>query len=219
MYGPAVPKPSPVSSILLFISGAILLYCAFGTGWFNLGEEGGAGLARVSFDGHSQWFLSDRHVEIEGVLGTAAAVFTFAASVLAIITGAILLRPGRSVLAVLALIAMIVAMLFAFAFTAKVKEHGIAFGAGFYLFLLCSALVITGAVMGMSRAAAAMPMGYPGMPMQQPYGGMPMQQQQPYGGQVAQAPVGPPCNTCGTQATFVQQYAKYYCQRCNRYLV
>jgi hypothetical protein len=216
-----VQKPSPVPSIILFLCAALLLYCAFGASWYSLGEEGGLGLMRGSFGGEGKFYIADKHIELESILGTMAGLFAFAAAVVSAIAGAMLLKPGKSMLGLFAVITVALAMVFALAFTGKVG-HMASFGAAFYLFWLSSVGVLVSGIMGMTRApaqATGMPMGYPQgyqMPPQQGYQQQGYQQpgyQQPQ----PQMPVTQ-CNTCGGPTMFVAQYNRQFCQRCNRYL-
>lgn len=44
------------------------------------------------------------------------------------------------------------------------------------------------------------------------------QQYPPPPQQTSQQPPGPPCASCGTSLTYVQQYGRWYCPNCRRYL-
>jgi hypothetical protein len=229
-----VNKPSPVSSIILLLGALILLYCAFGTGWFSLGDEGGIGLIRMKqcYDGECRSkLIFDKHMHVEDMLLIVTFLMTFATAVVSAIAGLVLFKPGRSALALVAVIGAGVAMASAVALLVKIHGFGITYGPAFYLFWLSTIGVLVAGILAMQRPAIAgqMPMGYPSQPMGYPglppmgYPGQP-----PMGGPVASAPVmpvaampppGPPCTTCGTPTTFVAQYNKQFCQRCNRYLV
>lgn len=107
-------------------------------------------------------------------------------------------------------------------------------GYGFFLFFIGAILAVVGGFLGMSSSrggAAQAPMrpGYPyggpppGYPAQPGYGGppgypQPHQMQQPMPQPVhAQPPQAGPAHTCGTSMTWVVQYNRWYCPRCNQY--
>jgi hypothetical protein len=257
-------KPSPIASILLLGGALLVLVSLFTASWFvashSFGDHDvsfGIGPIRVSSceDGVCQGStIFKGRFEAATLVMLLTFVLSLATVGLAIPTGLLLLKPGRRALSIVTVAIGGVAVLLFVIFTIKWGlRGGSGPGLGFILFTLGIAATITGCIMGMVRAPAAMggmPMrpqmgGYPGygqqpMPMQgQPMGGhpgMPMQhqqqppmQQQPMPQPVAAAPAmqqpqqpqaagAQPCNTCGTPATWVAQYSRWFCQRCNRYL-
>lgn len=239
-------KASPVSSILLFVGALFCVFALFSASWF--GEHGsGIGPVRYSFcyDGDCKGGLIFK--EMKHGMGTelGLAILTdlglLASVILGIIAGVAQLKPAKSGISMGAMICGAVAGVFGLAFALKMKDLGGGFSYGIFLFLLGVGGVIGGAIMGMMRPASPMMMGaYPGYPMGGPNMGWPGQapmQQQPMmpSGQVPmQQPMmqqqppqmsaprmqaqTAPCTTCGTPTTYVAQYQRYFCQRCNKYL-
>ncbi|MEO8705433.1 MAG: hypothetical protein ABI867_35710 [Kofleriaceae bacterium] len=172
-------------------------------------------------------------------------LFSLTAVIMAIIAGFKLFKPGRTALAVLALAFAGAAALMLILMLLKAGGMGGAsFGYAFYMFWLGAISAITASVMAMMRPRAPSAMMRPGMPGMQPmygappqgmyppqYGapqqggyGAPMQQQQPPMQQPMQmqqhpmgAPQGAACPTCQTPTTWVAQYNRWFCQRCNKY--
>jgi hypothetical protein len=247
-----VNKASPIASILMFVGAAFLLFASFSTGWFTHSSSDNSmafGLVRneVCFDGHCQSgtiFSSMGRFGLDFLLIIGTFLFNLTAVIMAIIAGIKLLKPVRSVLAVLVLSFAGAAALFVLVILLKsMSGSGASFGYAFFLFWLGAASAITASVMAMMRprpAGRPMAMGMrPGMPMPgygQPqygnpghppqygappaqYGASPQASYAPPGMQQAPmaAPQGAPCPTCQTPTVWVAQYNRWFCQRCNQY--
>jgi hypothetical protein len=241
-----MPKPSPVASIFMFVGSVFLLWAAFSSSWFSHSFEDNSfsvGLLRVEEcvrgECRSQTLFSGR---LRGPEMFALLIWalTFAGLVCAVISGFFLLKPGRSVLAVIAMCLVAGAALFAvFLILVISKGRGVSYGVG--VFFLGTAGVVTGAIMAMTRPAPPRPqmpyrpMGMPpmGMPMANPYA-QPYAppQANPYAAPAQQQPPGPspyappqqqasaqgaPCQTCQSPTTWVAQYNRWFCARCQKY--
>jgi hypothetical protein len=248
-------KASPLASILMFVGAAFLLFAAFSTGWFTHSTEDNSmafGLVRseVCFDGRCQsgtvFSGGGGGRGIDFLIVIATFLFSFTAVILGIIAGVKLLKPVRTVLAVLVLSFAGAAALFVIILLVKAGGGGgVKFGYAFYMFWLGAASAITASIMAMMRPRAPMQMrpGMPGMPgmygmpgqhpgmrpgMPQPmYGQPPQQGYAPPGMQPQPQPMQPqapmpaaqgaPCPTCQTPTMWVAQYNRWFCQRCNQY--
>ncbi|HEU0032769.1 MAG TPA: hypothetical protein VFQ53_19190 [Kofleriaceae bacterium] len=230
-------KPSPVTSILLFAGAALLLFACFSASWFSHSSgdfSSSTGLIRGEFceEGHCKSFTifsGGSNIGGAGLLLILTFLLTLAGAVMAGIAGLLLLKPGKTVMSILAMCFASGAALLVLALLGKYGGSGASYGLA--IFFLGFAVTLTGSIMGMSRKGVPRPMMMrPGMPMQPgmpypPYGSqMPPQGAygapqgaNPYGPQAA-AVQGAPCATCSTPTTWVAQYNRWYCNRCQKYV-
>jgi hypothetical protein len=241
-------KPSPISSILLFVGAALLLYAAVSVSWFTASFEESSfsmGLIRGEScnDGtcRTATIFSGGRLGASGLLAILMFILTISSAGLAVPTGILLFKPGRRVLSLITVIIVGCAGLLSLVLLLKYGKGEAKFGLAFYAFWLAVMATVAACIIAMLRPRAAggqpmRPMGMPGMqpqmyPGQQPMqqqpqmypGQQPMQQQpQMYPGQQPmqpqQAPQGAPCPTCATPTTWVAQYTRWFCQRCNKYV-
>jgi len=230
-------KPVPVVIGLLFVGVLLLAISVFTRGWVTSGEDDvsfGIGLrdAKACHKDDCETFsytklIKDSH-RGRDVAMAVTGLATFSWGIIAMIIGAItgilyVTRNPKNVLAVLSIVFASIALVCSFAFIGSMdKPPHASFSYSMFLFYVGYICMLIGSIMsmqkrGMRAAAGQPPMGYPG---QQP--GYPPQQgyQQGYpnqsGGMAPQA--GPNCQSCGRPSTFVQQYQRYFCTTCNRYL-
>ncbi len=233
-------------SILLLVGALFIAVALLTTHWVAGGYDGStfhAGLYSSGFchdgDCESKLMLSyfgrggPRAMATIG-LGMLTLLGGLTSCVLAVIAG-IATTKGRRGPAAHALLFTAITGFVGLVFLAV--THGITptdWGYSTPLFLLGVGGVVTGAALALKAFPLAprpmmmmgygQPMGY-GMPGMPPvYGqppGMPPAYGQPPGYVSPQQmqPQTPPCNQCGGQTQFVQQYQKLFCGRCNRYLV
>ncbi len=233
-------KPSPVPSILLFIATAALAFSLFGRGWYVHEDE------HVSFHSGPIWgevcFDSTDGMECKthtlfsdlGGLGPLRLISMLSVllgvggTIVAGIAGILLLSKPRSATALVTVIlvggsALITLVMFVIAMS-KSGAGGLP-GYGFFIFFIGAALAIVGGFLGMSSSRGGVPMrpgqpmgppgyGPPGYPPGAGYGGPPGYPQQPQ--MPVAAPAGP-AHTCGTGMTWVAQYGRWFCPRCNQY--
>jgi hypothetical protein len=207
-------KPEATRAVLLFV-GAVALWIGIGTrSWITSDEPSlHGGLTSVEFCGRSDdcetmWFVKQlKHGHAREIMmtigGLGATIMGGAANILAIIAGAMLLAGRRKkVLATLAMVFVSVAACNAIMFVAAIdKGGGLSWGYSAALFFIGFAVMLTGTILVMTGPSSSPAFaGGAQMPMPMPTG----------------AP--PPCPTCSTGTTFVAQYQRFYCARCNRYL-
>ncbi len=197
-------KPSPVTSILLFVGAALLLFAAVSASWFKFGDGDfsvSVGLVRGEqcSNGHcSSMSIFSGHMGLTNLLAIVVFLLSMATAILGVIAGIKLLKPGKTVLAVLAMSLVAGAMLFALIYTVQVS--GLKMSYGVFVFFAGAASALVGAILGMSRPGVPRPMGMrpgmrPGFPGQQPFPGQgyPPQGHNPYGpGPQAPNPYGAP---------------------------
>jgi hypothetical protein len=226
-------KPSPISSILLFIGAPLLVWAALGTSWFTMNTEEysfGIGLIRGENCSHghceSMTIFSGGSLGLHGMLAIVTFLCAFGGAVLSVIAGIQLLKPGRRVLSVITMCAVAAAGLFSLIILLWASFRGIGYGVG--VFWAGIAATLTGSIIAMARPRAPQmmrPMMYPPhmqrpMHPNQPQYQQPMQQQPQYQQAMQQQPLQPgaPCPTCSSPTMWVQQYGRIFCQRCNKYL-
>jgi hypothetical protein len=220
----------------MLLAGVLTLVGVFTRGWFTLdkGEfEFGLGLmgsySCAKWDGEercegkrfdTETKGRDKDIHLWRFGGFAGGL---GSSVLAILCGVFALtRKPRSAPLVVLYIFVGIAFVFCSAYVFRVMsemkgEMKPSLGYSFFLTYmgLVGAFVAGLAMIGPAAkkmAGGGMPMPYGGMPMQQGYPmQQPMMQQQP--------PMqGQACPRCGGQATFVAQYQRWFCQRCQQYV-
>jgi hypothetical protein len=200
-----------------------------------------------SRSGDCESFHIFQHIRVNAdfLLVIFQLLFILAVIGLAIPTGIMLFKPGKRILSIFVLSAAGACALIEIIRLAKDGVHGASPSIGFFAFWLCTVAAIVGSIIAMLRPAVPgqqrpaypmQPQGYPpqqqpqqGYAPQQPYGAQPMQpQQQPYSAQQSQpmqpmqqqqpmAQQGQPCPTCQTPVTWVAQYQRWFCQRCQQY--
>ena len=241
-------KPSPISSILLFVGAALLLFAAVSVSWFTASfEESSFSMGLIRGESchertcHTATIFSGGRLGAAGLLAILMFILTIASAGLAVPTGILLFKPGRRVLSLITVIIVGCAALLSIVLLVKYGKGDAKFGIAFYAFWVAVIATVTACILAMVRAPVVggqpmRPMGmhpgmqpqmYPGQmqqpqmyPGQQPMQPQPMQPQymQPQPMQPQQAPQGAPCPTCAAPTTWVAQYTRWFCQRCNKYV-
>jgi hypothetical protein len=212
--------------IVMLACAALLLFGTVTRSWFVYGEhdfKGGVGLVGgyACSQGHCEgkWFDTETRGLKPDIVGEKYLGFLggLASVALCVIAGAMALgnKPRKIPLLALYIVVGITGALMLL-FIARVfsETHGggLKLGYSAYTAILgvIGAFIAAAAMLGpvAKRAGAGQPvaMGYP-MHMQQPMMMQPpMMMQQPQG-----------CPRCGNQLTFVPQYQRFFCQRCQQY--
>jgi hypothetical protein len=174
----------PLTSIILFLAAAILLYCALGADWFHFEDEGWTtqtGLFRrvTCWDGCQTHSLVAPHAwHAVDYLALATLLAMIATIAMAGITAAILLRPGRAVVGMIAAVGATIAAALAIAFTlATLANEAMQFGPAFFAFWPAVIAVIIGGLTAAQRVVdptlvpmrGAVPMGGPVASAPEPY--------------------------------------------------
>lgn len=227
-------KPSPIVSILLFVGAAFLLFAAFSSSWFahDFGDSSfRVGLLRGESCYGSEcesMHLFQGRFRLENLVMLMTFACTLAGSILGGIAGLVLLKPGRSVLAVLALVFTSIALFGAILFFIRVDGAKVSYALPIFVVGALTTIVAAAVALGRPRLAVPMPpmrfgayaapMGHPyGAPMGNPYA--PQPGANPYAPPGAPAAAqGAPCAACSTPTTWVAQYNRWFCARCNKYV-
>lgn len=192
-------------------------------------------------------FSSEGGMNIFRITGILFALTALTATILSGIAAIFLLNKQRTALALVSLILIGVATLIELGMfvygMSKGGRGGMPFpGYGFFLYFLGATLVIVGSIMAMKRGGPApRPAGYgyppgpqygygappyqaaPGYPPNQPpayaqqQAPQPMPVAGPAGAPEGAAPQATPPHGCGTPMTWVGQYNRWFCPRCNQY--
>jgi hypothetical protein len=225
------------AGILLCVGSLLLAISLFTKSWISASERRGStsiGLIRAEacFEDHCEggFMLGELKHAPGGIVAAAvggliAFLVGLGAVGVSATAGGMILGQNRRRFTTLAIGLIATMMLLIIILAAAIPTRGAGFGYSFWLFWVGGAAALTGAIMAnMNKAAGAAVAGAPGMypsgPMSggyNPYAQPPVQMAptQPTGQQVQ---TGPACPACATPATWVAQYNRWFCSRCNQYI-
>ncbi len=238
---PAAPaNPAQKASAIVLACAVVLAIGLFTKGWASASEgraEINAGL--LGFEGCNRgqcadidWDEGAKRLDIPGDVGTFR-ILGLIAGILAMVglgvvggmgltrnTGKIPIKPMQIVLGVAS------GTLTYFAFRLAFSDRDVDFGPSFSPFLAIGAIIGAGYVMRkmldpIVRAEQAVA-GFAAPAGQAAMAQAPMAQAEPAGSPQPPAaeapPAAPSCPTCGSAPQYVEQYQRYYCATCQKYI-
>jgi hypothetical protein len=222
---PPAGNPALVGGILMLVCAALILFGTVSRRWMTLG--GGDNKVHIGLVGYE--ICDDDHgcqgkvfdPRSENAKGVIAFTGGIASVALTILAGALALGRNARKIPLIALYIVLgvtlAAMLF---YVVKSVADGrglIKFSPGFSFFLAVLGVVGALVVSLANRGPAARRERGVGMPMQMVYPMQMVQQPNPHLGPMMMQPPMQACPRCTGAMTYVPQYQRYFCTRCQQY--